>query len=128
MLFQNVHINKCELTLSEVEPLLYVKIQVDEKDEVISWLLMTIWTDDVRYIGTDNCIKEYEQEVQKHVKVKFLDVPGEFVGTEFHQNLELGICELKSPKYCEAALERLAKYFSKGVKERWNPLSVYDEK
>jgi hypothetical protein len=128
MLFQNVHINKCGLTLSEVEPSLYVKIQVDENDEVIGWLLMTIWTDDVRYIGTDNCIKEYEQEVQKHVKVKFLDVPGEFVGTEFHQNLELGVCELKSPKYWEAALERLAKYFPKGVKERWNPLSVYDEK
>jgi hypothetical protein len=128
MLFQNVHINKCGLTLSEVEPSLYVKIQVDEKDEVIGWLLMTIWTDDVRYIGTDNCIKEYEQEVQKHVKVKFLDIPGEFVGTEFHQNLELGICELKSPKYWESALERLAKYFPKGVKERWNPLSIYDEK
>ncbi len=43
-----------------------------------------IWTDDVRYIGTNNCIKEYEQEVQKHVKVKFLDMPEEFVGTEFH--------------------------------------------
>jgi hypothetical protein len=128
MLFQNVHINKCGLTLSEVEPSLYVKIQVDEKDEVTGWLLMTIWTDDVRYIGTDNCIKEYEQEVQKHVKVKFLDVPGEFVGTEFHQNLELGICELKSPKYWESALERLAKYFPNGVKERWNPLSIYDEK
>jgi hypothetical protein len=25
-------------------------------------------------------------------------------------------------------MERLAKYFPKGVKERWNPLSVYDEK
>jgi hypothetical protein len=66
--------------------------------------------------------------VQKHVKVKFLDVPGEFVGTEFHQNLELGICELKSSKYWEAALERLSKYFPKGGKERWNPLSIYNEK
>ena len=68
MLFQNVHVNKCGLTLSEVEPSLYVKIQVDKDDAVVGWLLLTIWTDDVRYIGTDNCIREYEEEVQKHVK------------------------------------------------------------
>jgi hypothetical protein len=128
MLFQNVHINKCGLTLSEIEPSLYVKIKVDANDAVTGWLLMTIWTDDVRYIGTDDCIKEYEDEVQKHVKVKFLGEPGEFVGTEFHQNLDLGLCELKAPKYWESALERLAKYFPNGVKERINPLSVYDEK
>ena len=128
MLFQNAHINKCGLTLSEVEPSLYVKIQVDVNDDVTGWMLATIWTDDVRYIGTDSCVKEYEAEIQKHVKVKFLDVPGEFVGTEFHQNLELGLCELKSPKYWESALQKLKHYFPNGVKERWNPMSVHDEK
>jgi hypothetical protein len=71
MLFQNVHVNKCGLTLSEIKPSLYVRIKVDAEDNVSGWLLMTIWTDDVRYIGTDDCIKEYEDEVQKHVNVKF---------------------------------------------------------
>ena len=128
MLFQNVHINKCGLTLSEVEPSLYVKILVDSDDNVTGWMLATIWTDDVRYIGTDDCVQAYEDEIQKHMKVKFLGEPGEFVGAEIHQNLELGLCELKSPKYWESALQKLEKYFPNGVKERWNPLSVYDEK
>ncbi len=66
--------------------------------------------------------------MQKHVKVKLLGVPGEFVGTDFHQDLERGLCELKSPKYWEAALLKIGKYFEGGVKERWNPLSIYDEK
>ncbi len=39
-----------------------------------------------------------------------------------------GLCELKSPKYWEAALLKVGKYFEGGVKERWNPLSIYDEK
>ena len=128
MLFQDAHINKCGLTLSEVEPSLYVKIQVDKDDNVSGWLLATIWTDDVRYIGTDDCVKAYEEEIQKHVKVKLLGVPSEFVGAEIHQDLVLGLCELKMPKYWEAAVLKLKEYFPDGVKERWNPLSVHDER
>jgi hypothetical protein len=128
MLFQHAHVNGCGLTLSEVEPSLYVKIEVDSDDNVTGWMIANVWTDDVRYFGTDDVIKKYELELQKHVKVKLLGVPGEFVGTDFHQNLELGLCELKSPKYWEAALLKIGKYFSGGVKERHNPLSIYDEK
>jgi hypothetical protein len=128
MLFQHAHVNGCGLTLSEVEPSLYVKIEVDEKDEVIEWMIANIWTDDVRYFGTESMIRKYEQELQKHVKVKLLGMPGEFVGIDFHQDLERGLCELKSPKYWESALLKVGKYFKDGVKERLNPLSVYDEK
>jgi hypothetical protein len=128
MLFQHAHVNGCGLTLSEVEPSLYVKIEVNEQDEVSGWMIANIWTDDVRYFGTDEVIRRYEVELQKHVKVKLLGVPGEFVGTDFHQDLNLGLCELKSPKYWESALLKVGKYFKDGVKERHNPLSVYDEK
>ncbi len=91
-------------------------------------MIANIWTDDVRYFGTDSVIRQYEDNVQKHVKVKLLEVPGEFVGTDFHQDLKFGLCELKSPKYCESALLKVGKYFKDGVKERHNPLSGYDEK
>jgi hypothetical protein len=128
MLFQHAHVNGCGLTLSEVEPSLYVKIEVDENDDVTGWMIANVWTDDVRYFGTDSVIKKYEEELQKHVKIKLLGIPGEFVGTDFHQDIELGICELKSPKYWEAALLKIGKYFEGGVKERHNPLSIYDEK
>jgi hypothetical protein len=128
MLFQHSHVNGCGLTLSEVEPSLYVKVEVDEKDEVTGWMIANVWTDDVRYFGTDEVIRKYEADLQKHVKVKLLGIPGEFVGTDFYQDLERGLCELKSPKYWEAALLKVGKYFEGGVKERHNPLSVYDEK
>ena len=128
MLFQHSHVNGCGLTLSEVEPSLYVKIEVNESDEVTGWMIANVWTDDVRYFGTDEVIRKYETDIQKHVKVKLLGVPGEFVGTDFIQDLGRGLCELKSPKYWEAALLKIGKYFEGGVKERWNPLSIYDEK
>jgi hypothetical protein len=101
---------------------------VNGNDEVTGWMIANVWTDDVRYFGTDEVIRKYETNLQKHVKVKLLGVPGEFVGTDFHQDLERGLCELKSPKYWKAALLKIGKYFEGGVKERWNPLSIYDEK
>jgi hypothetical protein len=91
-------------------------------------MIASIWTDDVRYFGTDKMLKEYEDEIQKHIKVKLLGVPGEFVRVEFIQNLELGTLELKAPRYWESALMKLEKWFKGGVKERFNPLSIYDEK
>ena len=79
MLFQHAHVNGCGLTLSEIEPSLYVKVEVDEDDKVKGWMIANVWTDDVRYFGTDHVIRKYEVDLQKHVKVKLLGVPGEFV-------------------------------------------------
>jgi hypothetical protein len=128
MLFQHAHINGCGLTLSEVEPSLYVRIETNEEDEVIEWIIVNIWTDDVRYFGTDDMLKRYEENLQKKVKVKFLGVPKEFVGTEFLQDFERGLCELKAPKYWEGAALKFDKYFENGIKERLNPLSIQDER
>jgi hypothetical protein len=128
MLFQHAHVNVCGLTLSEVEPSLYVRLETDGNDNVKEWLIAKIWTDDVRYFGTDKLVADYEAKIAKAVKVKFLGAPGEFVGTEFIQNLDLGLCELKAPKYWEGALLKFEKLFKDGVPERFNPLSEYDEK
>ncbi len=128
MLFQHAHVNKCGMSLSEVEPSLYINMEVDDEDQVVDWIIANIWTDDVRYFGTEKMLRKYEQELQKHIKVKLLGATGEFVGTEFHQDLKLGTCELKAPKYWEAALTKFSKFFANGVKERFNPMSVYDEK
>ena len=49
MLFQHAHVNKCGMTLSEIEPSLYIKMVVDGEDNVIDWIIANIWTDDVRY-------------------------------------------------------------------------------
>ncbi len=128
MLFQNAHVNGCGLTISDVEPSLYVRMEVDENDNVVEWMIANIWTDDVRYFGTDDMLKRYEDNIQKSVKVKLLDVPCEFVGTEFIQDMELGLCELKAPKYWEGAALKFTKYFKGGIKDRFNPLTSIDEK
>jgi hypothetical protein len=99
MLFQAAHVKHCGLTLSEVEPSLYLKLEVDENDNVIEWMIATIWTDDIRYFGTDKILDEYEKELGKHIKVKLLGVRGEFVGVDFIQDVDLGTLELKAPKY-----------------------------
>jgi hypothetical protein len=116
-LFQGAHLKECGMTLSEVEPALYVKIQVDENDCVVEWLIAKIWTDDVRYFGTEKARKEYEVEIGKKIKVKFLGVPREFVGTEFLQDMKLDLCELKCPKYWEMAAEKFKYLFPNGFKD-----------
>jgi hypothetical protein len=57
MLFQHAHVNGCGLTLSEIEPSLYEKIEVDNEDEVTGWMIENVWTDAVRYFGTDAVIR-----------------------------------------------------------------------
>jgi hypothetical protein len=52
-----------------VEPSLYVKVEVNESDEVTGWMIANVWTDEVRYFGTDDVIRKYEMNLQKHVKV-----------------------------------------------------------
>jgi hypothetical protein len=128
MLFQSAHVNGCGMTISDVEPSMYVRIEVDENDVVKEWMIANIWTDDVRYFGTDGMIAKYEENIQKSVKVKLLGSPGEFVGTDFVQDLELGLCELRAPKYWEGAATKFNKYFEHGIKERFNPLSIIDER
>ena len=59
MLFQHAHVNKCGMTLSEVEPSLYIKMEVDDEDQVVDWIIANIWMDDVRYFGTDKMLRKY---------------------------------------------------------------------
>jgi hypothetical protein len=127
-LFQGAHLKECGMSLSEVEPSLFVRIEVDENDLVVDWLIAKIWTDDVRYFGTENARKKYEKQIASKIKVKFLGVTGEFVGTEFLQDLVKGTCELKSPKYWELAAEKFKHLFPDGYRTRKNPLTVSDEK
>jgi hypothetical protein len=105
-----------------------VRVETNKEDEVVEWMIAHIWTDDVRYFGTDELLKRYEENLQKKIKVKFLGVPEEFVGTEFVQDLDMGLCELKAPKYWEGAAQKFVKHFPKGIKKRFNPLSIQDER
>ncbi len=65
MLFQSAHVDGCGMTISEVEPSLHVKIETDENDEVVEWIIAHVWIDDVRYFGTDNIVQRYEEQIQE---------------------------------------------------------------
>ena len=62
------------------------------------------------------------------IKVKFLGVPREFVGTEFLQDVSRGLCELKAPEYWMQAADKFSYLFKDGLKVRLNVLSISDEK
>ena len=87
-----------------------------------------MWTDDVRYFGTEVMRKEYENDIAKKIKVKFLGVPKEFVGVEFLQDLYRGLCELKAPKYWEDAAVKFEHLFPKGMKPRVNAITEADDR
>ena len=48
-------------------------------------------------------------ETETGLRVPEVLVP--FVGTDFIQDVNLGLCELKSPKYWESALLKVGKYW-----------------
>ena len=81
-----------------------------------------------RYFGTDRCRKEYEDQIVKEIKVKLLGACVEFVGTEFHQDLDRGLCELKAPGYWSSAAEKFSHLFPNGMKTRRSPMSINDER
>ena len=116
------------MTMCEVGPSMFVKIRCDQNDCVVEWLIAKIWTDDVRYFGTDKMRKDYEDALSSNIKVKFLGIPREFVGTEFLQDVSRGLCELKAPEYWMQASDRFSYLFKDGLKVRLNVLSISDEK
>ena len=105
-----------------MEPSFYVKIVVDESDRAVDWLIYKIWTGDVRYFGTDALRKQYEEKISKRIKVDFLGVPKEFVGTEMIQDLVKGLCELKAPKYWENSAVKFEHLFSGGLTAKTHSL------
>jgi hypothetical protein len=134
MFMQGLHIKKCGLTQCEVDPAIYFRI--DEKPEgsekeskVKDFLIAITWVDDVRYFGTENFVREYEEAIQKNCKCTMEGDSSEFVSIEIKQDLEQRTLELTQKVYWEKAVERFAEFLPKDkVKERRVPLSAADEK
>jgi hypothetical protein len=116
-LMNSVHIQTAGLTRTQPEPSMYVRIKVDKNDEVIGYLIVIAFVDDVRYFGT-----EYKQKVMSRLKVKFEDPPMmEFISIETTQDLQRGIFELKMPKYFAKAKKILSAFRQRNtVQESFN--------
>jgi hypothetical protein len=133
MFMQGLHIKKCGLTQCEVDPAIYFRIEEDmpngKDKKVKNFIIAITWVDDVRYFGTDQFVKEYEEAVSKNCKCTMEGDSDEFVSIEIKQNLEDKTLELIQAKYWEKALERFAEYLPNGkARERRVPLSAADER
>ena len=78
MFMQSLHIKKCGMVQSELDPCIYYKIMqrndmnAPEADPILEEFLLAItWVDDVRYFGTDRLVKEYELTIGKNCKCTF---------------------------------------------------------
>jgi hypothetical protein len=74
MFMQSLHIKRCGMMQSELDPRIYYKIMQrndgnGEQDEPILevFLLAITWVDDVRYFGTERLVIEYEKTIQVYL-------------------------------------------------------------
>ena len=129
MLMHSVHTKTCGLSQTQPEPSLYCRIVVNENGDVVGYLIVAIFVDDVRFFGTKPEKDKYMEEVMGKMKVTIEKPPvTEFVSIEIHQDMETRTCELKMPVYWRKAAAGYGHLFKFGMRTRLVPLSVYDEK
>jgi hypothetical protein len=136
MFMQSLHLKKCGMVQSELDPCIYYKIMQraggnEPDDDLIldEYLLAITWVADVCYSGTERLVKEYESTIAQHCKCTFEGESKEFVSIEIYHQVDEKILELKQADYWVKAVERFREYLGKdGPKSRLVPLSVTDEK
>jgi hypothetical protein len=133
MFMQGLHIKKCGLTQCEIDPAIYYRIEEeissDKEKRVKNFLIAITWVDDVRYFGTEQYVKDYEQKVSANCTCTIEGDSSEFVSIEIKQDMERRTLELTQIKYWEKAVERFAEFLPNGMaKERRVPLSIADER
>jgi hypothetical protein len=127
-LMTSVHTQTCGMTQTAPEPSMFVKINTDDEDNITGYVIAISFVDDVRFFGTENEINEYKRLVSSKLKVKFDEPPiSDFVSIETHQDIKLGITELKMPRYYDKATNFFKTFAPKGFKNRSVPLTILDE-
>ena len=97
-----------------------------EGRKITGYIFVLTFVDDVRYFGTDDLVKQYETEVQKHCKCKLEGESKEFISIQMKQDLKNRTTELTQPDYWEKSVERFKQYLGREPKERSTPLSIAD--
>jgi hypothetical protein len=137
MFMQSLHLKKCMMAQSEIDPCIFYKILQQDVDDgcggmetrLVEYLLAITWVDDVRYFGTEKMVKEYEETINQNCKCTFEGVSKDFVSIQIHHDVAAKTLELKQEDYWEKAVERFKEYLGPNEpKERLVPLSPADEK
>jgi len=129
MLIHSVHTKTCGCTQTQPGPSIFVRIVVDQDDEVKGYLIAASFVDDLRYFGTEPERLKYIKDVGSKVKVTIEKPPvAEFVAIETYQDFKHNTGELKMPRYWQKAAAGLKQFFPGDLKIRKVPITALDEK
>jgi hypothetical protein len=135
MFMQSLHIKKCNMVQSDMDPCLFYKIYEEDKDQfgnggkVTDFLIAITWVDDCRYFGTEELVSDYERTITEHCKCTLEGRSTEFVSIKIDHDIAAGTLELTQKEYWEKAVIRFKEFLpSTGPKERLVPLSPSDER
>ncbi len=125
MFMQSLHIKKCNMVQSDMDPCLFYKIYESDKDQfgyggkVTDFLIAITWVDDCRYFGTEQLVKEYERTISEHCKCTLEGKSTEFVSIKIDHDIAAGTLELTQTDYWEKAVIRFKEFLPQtGPKER----------
>jgi hypothetical protein len=94
---------------------------------VVEFLIIIVWTDDVRYFGTDGLRLQYEADIKSNLRVEFEGPSKSFVSCDFHQNFDEQTLEVTQAQYWVKCVEKNIGLWGSGKpKHRATPLSVAD--
>ena len=133
MFMQSLHIKKCGMVQSDIDPCIYYKIMENAGDEasnaVTAFLVVISWVDDCRYFGTPELVAEYENLITSNCKCTMEGISKEFVSIQMNHDLDKKTFELTQEEYWEKGVKRFKDFIGeRGPKIRLVPLSPADEK
>ena len=133
MFMQSLHIKKCGMVQSDIDPCIYYKIMENAGDEasnaVTAFLVVISWVDDCRYFGTPELVAEYENLITSNCKCTMEGISKEFVSIQMNHDLDKKTFELTQEEYWEKGVTRFKDFMGeRGPKIRLVPLSPADEK
>jgi hypothetical protein len=130
----------CGMTQCEVDPCIWWKVVYYQEHELVGdlahakgkgskivkdWVLLCSWTDDLRYIGTDEAVRELEAAIvdpdRGNLKVTLQGEVDEFVALDIVHDRDAGTLEVKQPQYWVSAVDRFIEYFPNGPRKREIP-------
>ena len=133
MFMQSLHIKKCGMIQSDIDPCIYYKIMesddLNNEKAVTGFLLVISWVDDCRYFGTGELVSEYEKTITDNCKCTMEGISKEFVSIQMDHDIKAKTFILTQEDYWDKAIIRFKEFFGeKGPKIRLVPLSPADEK
>ena len=94
---------------------------------VIEFLVVIVWTDDVRYFGTEALRLQYEADIKKNLRVDFEGPSETFVSCDFKQDFVNKTLEVTQAPYWEKCVEKNKDQWPDGIPvHRAIPLSPTD--